>query len=204
MIASDSYWENGTGHPRTTGTFSRVLGRFARAPGSLKLMDALRKMTLMPAQRLEARVPAMRNKGPSQGRRRRRSCRVRCGPRPRSVHVPRAVAAPNRHRLRGGERCPRRVRRKDRRECRARPGSAGAGSSKRGRDAFYALRKKRPDPFSTPARRSGRSPSSGASPCRSRRRAPPSARRACRARRFRRLPSAESSPRGESSTAGGR
>jgi dihydroorotase len=26
-------------------------------------MDALRKMTLMPAQRLEARVPAMRNKG---------------------------------------------------------------------------------------------------------------------------------------------
>jgi dihydroorotase len=63
MIASDSYWENGTGHPRTTGTFSRVLGRFARAPGSLKLMDALRKMTLMPAQRLETRVPAMRTKG---------------------------------------------------------------------------------------------------------------------------------------------
>ena len=63
MIASDSYWENGTGHPRTTGTFSRVLGRYARAPGSLRLMDALRKMTLMPAQRLEARVPAMRTKG---------------------------------------------------------------------------------------------------------------------------------------------
>ena len=63
MIASDSYWENGTGHPRTTGTFSRVLGRYARAPGSLRLMDALRKMTLMPAERLEARVPGMRNKG---------------------------------------------------------------------------------------------------------------------------------------------
>ena len=63
MIASDSYWENGTGHPRTTGTFSRVLGRYARAPGSLRLIDALRKMTLMPAQRLEGRVPAMRNKG---------------------------------------------------------------------------------------------------------------------------------------------
>jgi len=27
------------------------------------LMDALRKMTLMPAQRLEARVPEMKNKG---------------------------------------------------------------------------------------------------------------------------------------------
>ena len=31
--------------------------------GALSLMDALRKMTLMPAQRLEARVPAMRQKG---------------------------------------------------------------------------------------------------------------------------------------------
>ena len=63
MIASDSYWENGTGHPRTTGTFSRVLGRYARAPGSLRLIDAIRKMTLMPARRLESRVPGMRNKG---------------------------------------------------------------------------------------------------------------------------------------------
>jgi N-acyl-D-aspartate/D-glutamate deacylase len=63
MIASDSYWQNGTGHPRTTGTFSRVLGRYVRESGSLSMMDALRKMTLMPAQRLEARVPAMRQKG---------------------------------------------------------------------------------------------------------------------------------------------
>jgi dihydroorotase len=63
MIASDSYWENGTGHPRTTGTYARVLGRYARVPGSLRLIDALRKMTLMPARRLESRVPAMRNKG---------------------------------------------------------------------------------------------------------------------------------------------
>ena len=30
---------------------------------TLSLMDALRKMTLLPAQRLEARVPAMRQKG---------------------------------------------------------------------------------------------------------------------------------------------
>jgi len=63
MIASDSYWDNGTGHPRTTGTFSRVLGRYVREAGSLTLMDAIRKMTLMPAQRLEARVPAMKTKG---------------------------------------------------------------------------------------------------------------------------------------------
>ena len=40
MIASDAYWENGTGHPRTTGTFSRVLGRYVRDAHALTLMDA--------------------------------------------------------------------------------------------------------------------------------------------------------------------
>jgi len=63
IIASDAYWQNGTGHPRTTGTFARVLGRYVREAHSLSLMDAIRKMTLMPAQRLEARVPAMGQKG---------------------------------------------------------------------------------------------------------------------------------------------
>jgi dihydroorotase len=61
-IASDAYWENGTGHPRTAGTFSRVLGRFV-GQGSLTLAGALRKMTLLPAQRLETHVPAMKRKG---------------------------------------------------------------------------------------------------------------------------------------------
>ena len=63
IIASDGYWQNGTGHPRTAGTYSRVLGRYVRNSGSLSLVDAIRKMTLMPAQRLETRVPAMRKKG---------------------------------------------------------------------------------------------------------------------------------------------
>jgi dihydroorotase len=63
MIASDAYWQNGTGHPRTSGTFSRVLGRYVRETRVLSLMEAIHKMTLKPAQRLEARVPAMRNKG---------------------------------------------------------------------------------------------------------------------------------------------
>lgn len=63
IIASDAYWQSGTGHPRTTGTFSKVLGRYVREAHSLSLMEAIRKMTLMPAQRLEARVPAMRQKG---------------------------------------------------------------------------------------------------------------------------------------------
>lgn len=63
MIASDAYWQDGTGHPRTAGTYSRTLGRHVREAGSLSLMDAIRKMTLMPAQRLEAQVPAMKQKG---------------------------------------------------------------------------------------------------------------------------------------------
>ncbi|MFL5600607.1 MAG: amidohydrolase family protein [Gemmatimonadaceae bacterium] len=63
IIASDAYWQGSTGHPRTTGTFSRVLGRYVRETHSLSLMDAIAKMTLMPARRLEARVPAMKQKG---------------------------------------------------------------------------------------------------------------------------------------------
>jgi N-acyl-D-aspartate/D-glutamate deacylase len=63
MIASDAYWENGTGHPRTTGTSAKVLGRYVRELGSLRLMEALRKLTLMPAERLQTRVSSMRRKG---------------------------------------------------------------------------------------------------------------------------------------------
>ncbi|MEO8165749.1 MAG: amidohydrolase family protein, partial [Betaproteobacteria bacterium] len=48
---------------RSAGTFARVLGRYVRELQVISLMEGLRKMTLMPAQRLEARVPAMRNKG---------------------------------------------------------------------------------------------------------------------------------------------
>jgi len=63
MIASDGFIENGRGHPRTSGTYSKVLGKYVREEHALSLMDAIRKMTLMPAQRLEARVPAMAAKG---------------------------------------------------------------------------------------------------------------------------------------------
>jgi N-acyl-D-aspartate/D-glutamate deacylase len=63
MIASDGILERGKGHPRTAGTFTRVLGRYVRERGVLELMDAVRKMTLSPAQRLEGRVSSMKNKG---------------------------------------------------------------------------------------------------------------------------------------------
>jgi dihydroorotase len=59
MIASDG----SATHPRGAGTFSRVLGRYVRERGALPLMIAIRKMTLMPAQRLEARVRSARSKG---------------------------------------------------------------------------------------------------------------------------------------------
>jgi N-acyl-D-aspartate/D-glutamate deacylase len=63
MIASDGFIENGRGHPRTSGSYSKVLGKYVREEMALSLMEALRKMTLMPAQRLEARVPDMSRKG---------------------------------------------------------------------------------------------------------------------------------------------
>jgi dihydroorotase len=63
MIASDGLLEKGIGHPRAAGTYSRVLGRYVREQKAITLMEALRKMTFMPAQRLENRIPAMKNKG---------------------------------------------------------------------------------------------------------------------------------------------
>lgn len=59
MIASDG----ADGHPRNAGTFARVLARYVRERGSITLMDAMRKMALMPAQRLERSTPAARRKG---------------------------------------------------------------------------------------------------------------------------------------------
>ena len=59
MIASDG----GIGHPRGAGTFGKVLGRYVREQGELELMDALARMTIQPATRLERWVPAIANKG---------------------------------------------------------------------------------------------------------------------------------------------
>ena len=64
MIASDGVpFVNGTGHPRGAGTFARTLGHYSRARNVLPLMEALAKMTILPARRLEGHVPAMKNKG---------------------------------------------------------------------------------------------------------------------------------------------
>lgn len=63
MIASDGGLQNGKGHPRGSGSYARVLGHYVRDERALTLMDALRKMTIMPAQRLERIAPMMKNKG---------------------------------------------------------------------------------------------------------------------------------------------
>ena len=64
MVASDGIpFFNGPAHPRGAGTYARVLGRYARDKKGLPLMDALRKMTLMPADRLSGAAPQMRKKG---------------------------------------------------------------------------------------------------------------------------------------------
>jgi len=58
MIASDGIMENGKGHPRAAGCFARVLGHYVREEKALTLMDAIRKMSLLPADRL-----GLKNKG---------------------------------------------------------------------------------------------------------------------------------------------
>ena len=63
MIASDGRILDGKGHPRSSGTYAKVLGQYVREEQVISLIDALRRMTIEPARRLEKFVPAMRNKG---------------------------------------------------------------------------------------------------------------------------------------------
>lgn len=63
MVASDGVIVNGKGHPRGAGSFSRVLGRFVRDEGHITLMEALEKMTIMPAQRIEGASQSMKERG---------------------------------------------------------------------------------------------------------------------------------------------
>ena len=63
IVASDGLIEKGKGHPRAAGTYARVLSRYVRSQGRLSLQDAIRKSSLMPAQRLESATAAARRKG---------------------------------------------------------------------------------------------------------------------------------------------
>ena len=62
-IASDGRLEAGKWHPREAGTFGRVQRHYVRETRRLGLVEALRKMTLMPGQRLEKAAPGFELKG---------------------------------------------------------------------------------------------------------------------------------------------
>ena len=66
MIGSDGMPYSPGAHPRSAGTFSRVLGRYVREQNTVGLMTALGKMTILPAGRLEGVAPSMRLKGRMQ------------------------------------------------------------------------------------------------------------------------------------------
>ena len=59
IVASDGVLQ----HPRGAGTRARVLSRHVRDQGSLSLLYAIGKMSLMPAQRLEQLTPVARRLG---------------------------------------------------------------------------------------------------------------------------------------------
>ena len=59
IIASDGFM----GHPRNSGCYSRILGKYVRENKDLSLMLALKKCSLWPAQRLEKCAPAFKKKG---------------------------------------------------------------------------------------------------------------------------------------------
>jgi N-acyl-D-aspartate/D-glutamate deacylase len=66
MIASDAMTMeeiDSRVHPRTMGSYARFLGRYVRERQLVSWMEAIRKTSLMPAQRLEGMVPAMKKKG---------------------------------------------------------------------------------------------------------------------------------------------
>jgi hypothetical protein len=59
MVASDGT----SGHPRGAGTYGRAYATYVRERGTISLMAAVRKMSYMPAVRLENSTPAARKKG---------------------------------------------------------------------------------------------------------------------------------------------
>lgn len=51
------------GHPRAAGACARVLGHYVREKGILSWIEAIRKMSLLPAQRLESASSQMKIRG---------------------------------------------------------------------------------------------------------------------------------------------
>ncbi|MFM8535317.1 MAG: amidohydrolase family protein [Acidimicrobiia bacterium] len=58
-----SAWLDAIAAARASGTFARILGQYVREQQLLTLPDALRRMTIEPARRLETGVPELRDRG---------------------------------------------------------------------------------------------------------------------------------------------
>jgi dihydroorotase len=64
MIGSDAVLEPGfNNHPRASGTFSRTIAVYVREHKTISLMDAIAKMTILPARRMESASESMKRKG---------------------------------------------------------------------------------------------------------------------------------------------
>lgn len=64
MIGSDTITSPSlNNHPRGAGNYARLFGRYVREKGVLTMMEAVKKTSLMPAQRLESIAPSMKRKG---------------------------------------------------------------------------------------------------------------------------------------------
>lgn len=63
---NDTLWplsESAFSHPRSAGTFTRLLSHWVRERNAISLSEAIRKSSLIPAQILEKTVPQMLDKG---------------------------------------------------------------------------------------------------------------------------------------------
>lgn len=64
MIGSDTIIEpHFNNHPRGSGTYSRVFGKYVREEKVLTMMDAIKKVSYFPAIRMEDASPSMKYKG---------------------------------------------------------------------------------------------------------------------------------------------
>lgn len=63
MIGTDGGLSKGVGHPRSAGTYARILGRYVREEKVLSLPTAIEKMTIKPARRFERRCKEFARKG---------------------------------------------------------------------------------------------------------------------------------------------
>ena len=98
-LAIEGPLRRGHPHPRSFGTFPRILGEYVRNRGLLRLEDAVRKMTSLNAAKAGLLDRGLLRPGPV---RRRRGLRPR--DRDRSRHLPRAVPVQHGNHPRAGQR----------------------------------------------------------------------------------------------------